>query len=123
MGLFDFFKSLFGPRVTRSPAGQAPPAAFGTRAAATRPKAAPPAPRKLNLDVAQFTPLSDSQVKARALFVGSLWGNPWFGRRDLIPPTSDSRTLLIDRAMVGHGLLTPEQLAEIHEVGAQMDKV
>ena len=55
--------------------------------------------------------------------VGSLWGNPWFGRTDLIPPVSDPRTLLIDSAMVGHGLITPEQLAEIHHVGEQMDRV
>jgi retron-type reverse transcriptase len=36
---------------------------------------------------------------------------------------SDERTALIDRGMVGIGLLTPEQLVEIHEVGVQMDKV
>jgi hypothetical protein len=41
----------------------------------------------------------------------------------LIPPVSDERTLLVDRALVAHGLLTPEQLAEIHEIGQQMDKV
>jgi retron-type reverse transcriptase len=55
--------------------------------------------------------------------VGSLFRNPWFGRRDLIPPVSDDRTALIDRGMVGLGLLTPEQLVEIHEIGAQMDKL
>jgi retron-type reverse transcriptase len=77
----------------------------------------------LNLDAGQFTPLADSDVKKKAKGLGSLWGNPWFGRRDLIPPVSDARTILIDRAMVAHGLLTPEQLAEIHEVGQQMDKV
>jgi len=49
--------------------------------------------------------------------------NPWFGRRDLIPPVSDERTAMIDRGMVGAGFLTPEQLVEIHEVGAQMDKL
>lgn len=82
------------------------------------------APRKLNLDPGQFAPLTGAQMKARALFTrGSLFTNPWFGRRDLIPPVSDSRTALIDRGMVGVGLLTPEQLVEIHEVGAQMERL
>src|SRR5262249_41587390 len=50
-------------------------------------------------------------------------GGAWFGRRDLIPPAEDLRTKLIDRAMVTHGLLTPEQLAEIHRVGAEMERL
>jgi hypothetical protein len=50
-------------------------------------------------------------------------GGAWFGRRDLIPPAEDLRTKLIDRAMVTQGLLTPEQLTEIHQVGAEMDRV
>src|SRR5205823_26623 len=64
-----------------------------------------------------------SQVQSQAGAVGSLWGNPWFGRRDLIPPTGDPRTSLIDRGMVGQGLITPEELAEIHKVGEEMDRV
>ena len=44
-----------------------------------------------------------------------------FGRRDLIPPVIDPRTILIDRAMVGQGFITPEELAEIHKIGEQMD--
>ena len=47
----------------------------------------------------------------------------WFGRRDLIPPEQDTRTNLIDRAMVTHGLLTPEELEHIHKIGAEMDQV
>jgi retron-type reverse transcriptase len=47
----------------------------------------------------------------------------WFGRRDLIPPAHDTRTNLIDRAMVTHGLLTPEELEHIHKIGAEMDSV
>src|SRR5262249_41407498 len=46
-----------------------------------------------------------------------------FGRRDLIPPADDPRTKLIDRALVTQGLLSPEQLVEIHAVGEQMDKI
>ena len=40
----------------------------------------------------------------------------WFGRRDLIPPDHDTRTLLIDRAMVTQGLLMPAELAHIHKI-------
>jgi retron-type reverse transcriptase len=46
----------------------------------------------------------------------------WFGRRDIIPPVSDLRTKLIDRGMLTQGLLTAEQLAEMHTVGEQHDK-
>ena len=67
--------------------------------------------------------MSGDQIKKKARGLGSLFRNPWFGRRDLLPPASDERTALIDRGMVGLGLLTPEQLVEIHEVGAQMEKL
>ncbi len=134
MGLFSWLSRLFGapPRrptrpppiigsvPQRAPVGRLPqPAATtGTSQAKSKP------PRKLNLDPGQFAALSSDQVRLRARFQGgSLFRNPWFGRRDLIPPVSDSRTALIDRGMVGLGLLTPEQLVEIHEIGAQMDKV
>ena len=38
----------------------------------------------------------------------------WFGRRDIIPPVSDLRTKLIDRGMLTQGLLSAEELAEMH---------
>jgi retron-type reverse transcriptase len=79
--------------------------------------------KPLNLDAGQFAPLSDEQTKAAASAAGNLMGNPWSGRRDLIPPASDPRTNLIDRAMVGQGLLTPEELAEIHKVGDEMSRL
>jgi retron-type reverse transcriptase len=83
------------------------------------------AARKLNLDPGQFAPLSPEQLRRRARGMGrfTFLSNPWFGRRDLIPPVSDERTAMIDRGMVGAGFLTAEQLVEIHEVGAQMDKL
>jgi retron-type reverse transcriptase len=82
------------------------------------------AERKLAaLEISQFSPLPASEVKKQARQLGSLWSSPWFGRRDLIPPVTDPRTLLIDRAMVAEGLIAPEQLQEIHEVGAAMDRI
>lgn len=76
----------------------------------------------LNLDAGLFKPLSDAETKRQAGGV-QLWGNPFLGRRDLIPPVSDTRTLIIDRAMVGHGLITPEALEAIHRIGDAMEKV
>ena len=100
-------------------AASAPPRQAAASAPAKR------APAKLNLDAGAFKPVSDSQATAEAKALGrnALWGSPWFGRRDLIPPETDPRTNLIDRAMVGHGLITPEELVEIHTVGRQMDEI
>ncbi len=77
--------------------------------------------KKLNLDASQFLPIGRDELLKAARGI-NLWASPWFGRRDLIPPVDDQRTGLIDRALITHGLLSPEQLAEIHEVGAEMDK-
>lgn len=107
------------------PAPAAPPSV-----ATVQPPAAPPQPTaparkpagKLQLDAGDFLPITRQEITEAAQGT-SLWGNPWFGRRDLIPPADDKRTKLIDRALVTHGLLSPEQLVKIHEVGAEMDRV
>jgi retron-type reverse transcriptase len=83
----------------------------------------PPAPQgALQLDLGTFAPMSDEQIRQAASGI-NLWANIMFGRRDLIPPVTDPRTLLIDKAMVAHGFATPEELAEIHRVGAAMDEI
>jgi RNA-directed DNA polymerase len=46
----------------------------------------------------------------------------WFGRRDTIPPVSDPWTKLIDRGMLTQGLLSAEELAEMHRVGDEWSK-
>jgi len=76
----------------------------------------------LGLDAGSYLPIQDADLKVAAKGLDR-FGNPWFGRRDLIPPTSDLRTNLIDRGMVSRGFLTPEQLREIHEVGDQMERL
>lgn len=78
----------------------------------------PSGPKKLNLDADDFLPISRDELVGAAKKLRS-WG-VWFGRRDLIPPGDDERTKLIDRALVTNGLLTPEQLAEMHQVGDEM---
>ncbi|HEX9046197.1 MAG TPA: reverse transcriptase domain-containing protein [Verrucomicrobiae bacterium] len=131
MGLFSWLGKMFGGSPPARPAMPPPLPSQRPGAPAAPPRPAPQAPqkkvRKLNLDPGQFAPLTGDQVKRRAFLqggsIGALFRNPWFGRRDLIPPVSDDRTALIDRGMVGLGLLTPEQLVEIHEVGAQMEKL
>lgn len=102
----------------------------GSAPAAAAPSASPAAALEKpdikplpDLNPGAFAPLSHNEVRQGAQSIGSLWGNPWFGRRDIIPPTSDPRTALIDRAMVGQGLITPEELEEIHRVGAEMDEI
>jgi retron-type reverse transcriptase len=86
------------------------------------PKAEPP--RTLGLDAGDFLPIARDELKSKAEAGRStLFSNASFGRRDLIPPVDDERTMLIDRAMVTHGFLSPEELAEIHRVGAEMDRV
>ncbi|SIN69542.1 RNA-directed DNA polymerase [Singulisphaera sp. GP187] len=76
----------------------------------------------LGLEASAYLPISRQEIKKAAKGIDR-FGNPWFGRRDLIPPADDPRTHLIDRAMVTQGLLSPEQLQEIHDVGARMDQV
>jgi retron-type reverse transcriptase len=96
------------------------------RASAPRqpaPPSLPQGPRRdktLNLDAGAFLPISQSELKSQAKNIDR---GAWFGRRDLIPPADDPRTKLIDRALVTNGLLSPEQLAEIHTVGAEMERV
>jgi retron-type reverse transcriptase len=143
MAFFDWLKRLFGlspdprksvdisphvigERGTTTAAGISsvtPSSGASLPPSTTQPLKKQQRPRSLKLDIGQFAPASDAETKQQARGLGSRWGNPWFGRRDLIPPASDQRTLIIDRAMVGHGIISPEQLTEIHEIGEQMDRV
>jgi RNA-directed DNA polymerase len=89
-----------------------------------RPAYRPPQRRetKLELDAEQFQPLPADQLRAQAL--STQFVRTWeFGRRDRIPSAADPRTKLIDQAMVGHGLIKPEELVHIHEIGQQMDEL
>ncbi|MGC3967921.1 MAG: reverse transcriptase family protein [Pirellulales bacterium] len=116
--------------------GASPPIPLATSAQSSvaqntntqRPAVIPPSPEVHTatlaaLDGNPFAPPSDDELRRRARGLRNRFGGGWFGRRDLIPPISDERTLLIDQGMVAHGLLTPEQLDEIHKVGLQMDAV
>jgi retron-type reverse transcriptase len=80
-----------------------------------------PPPGPIDLNAADFLPIAADELKQAAKNLKGF--GPWFGRRDVIPPADDPRTRLIDRAMVTNGLLTPEQLAEIHRVGDEMARL
>lgn len=77
----------------------------------------------IHLDLGPLSPLSREETLRQADQLGARSGNPWFGRRDLIPPLSDPRTQLIDRGMAAEGFITPEELVEVHRVGEEMDRV
>ncbi|HWB02605.1 MAG TPA: reverse transcriptase family protein [Verrucomicrobiales bacterium] len=84
---------------------------------ASGPRPSPPAGNTLtHLDAGDFAPISEEEMRRRAKKVDrSLVFR--FGLRSQIPPATDERTLLIDKALVAHGLLTPGRLVEIHETG------
>lgn len=105
-----------------TPPGRNVPPTRPTPATPARPAPTPRPNVTLNFDAAQFLPITRDELRQEAS--RDRWfGNVFFGRRDLIPPVDDPRTRLIDRALVTNGLLSPEQLTEIHRVGAEMDRL
>jgi RNA-directed DNA polymerase len=73
------------------------------------------------LDASRFVPVADEMKDfARSFGRGSLRGS-WTDR-DRIPSAETPRTRMIDRAMVGLGLLTQEELDEAHRVGKLVDE-
>jgi len=141
MGFFSWLKRLFTTKRTlpfRAPLDERlrtalaqnndaalPPNPARPQPAPARPQPAPaarPTPKNvtLHLEPGDFTPLAQGDVKKQAKGIQWNWSTVNFDRRDSIPAPTHPRTLLIDRAMVAQGLLTPEQLVEIHEAGAKM---
>lgn len=106
-------------QATVSMTGSAP--ASGSISAESPLPVTTPPPTTLDLDAGDFLPITRQELKEGAQNI-TRWG-PWFGRRDVIPPADDQRTKLIDRGMVTQGLLSPEQLVEIHQVGAEMERL
>jgi retron-type reverse transcriptase len=69
-----------------------------------------------------FLPINRDDLLKQGEDVRRTTGWMWFGRRDIIPPVSDARTKLIDRGMLTQGLLSAEELAEMHQVGDEWSK-
>lgn len=133
MGLGEWLRRLFGAQPSPPSAGSPPSRSAGAGVPAPTPpaqrQASPVAraptpqepsgePALQRLELSRFAPLAGKELEREAQRV-NLRTDPWLGRTDTIPPADDLRTALIDRALVGEGLLTPEQLARIHQVGDQ----
>lgn len=136
MGIWDRLKRAFGrgggrdggggegdgPRSDPPAPAPAPPsrAPVSTPISTSATLPAPP-PRSAAEDLARYQAseilgLSMAEVRKRSLKIDP-YRTPWIGRVDTIPPQTDERTALIDRGLMLRGLLTREQLEEIHRIG------
>ncbi len=70
------------------------------------------------LDTEKFAPISTAE--ALSATSGANWQSAYFDSRSVIPPGDLPRIQVIDRTMVGMGLISSQELAEIHEIGRQM---
>jgi RNA-directed DNA polymerase len=137
MAFWDFLKVFRGgkkpepapaPGTAAVPAAPAParqeaasaPAAHPTRPAEAAGTAAVPAAPGVR--PGDFLPIARDDLLKQGEEVRRTGGWMWFGRRDMIPPPTDPRTMLIDRGMLTQGFLTAEELAEMHRVGDEWDK-
>lgn len=142
MGFWDKLKRVFGGArppgggddgtgnpgdAAATPASQAspPPAQPGAPASAA-PSTSPSAGGATTIPPAATDParyqaneilgLSMAELRKRSLKIDP-YRTPWIGRVDTIPPQTDERTALIDRGLILRGLLTKDQLDEIHRIG------
>ena len=106
---WDKLKQLFGGRTDSVPAPSAP----ASSPLQVRP---PPPPDGSYLANPEILGLSPDEMRQRALRINPMQ-TAWIGRVDTIPPQSDERTALIDRGLILRGLLTEQQIADIHRVG------
>lgn len=92
--------------------------------AASRPTTSSPSPppesELSGLDASRFQPIShDDALEATS---DPSWKTAYFDPLNVIPSVSLPRIRVIDQTMVGMGLITAEELAEIHDVGEQMSQ-
>ncbi|MEW6352421.1 MAG: reverse transcriptase domain-containing protein [Thermodesulfobacteriota bacterium] len=75
------------------------------------------------LDHDRFAPISGEEARDLITKFRSFWRRTpiWYVGR--IPNPDLPHIRLIDRGMVAAGLITPEELAEIHRVGLEMDEI
>ena len=128
MAFWDFVEKLIGsgkkadgpgaaPTVPPPPSASEPPVLSGTPAPPPAPVSPLPPPRVEGAKASDFLPIRRDDLLKQGEEARRTTGWMFFGRRDLIPPTHDPRTLLIDRGMVTQGFLDPDRLAEMHRVG------
>jgi retron-type reverse transcriptase len=128
MGLFDWMFRR-GRKAEPEPIAPAPvppaplPPVETSPRAVPEPKPAAPEPATDTYAATEFLPVSRQEMMDAAKGGNLLATAFQFGRQSQIPPVSDPRTQLLDRAMVTHGLLSPEELNEIHRIGEEYDRV
>ena len=123
MSLWSFLRDL----VLGTSRRPRPPAPTQRTPLAAPPAAPPwPAPKHRSLppevlDLGAFAPVSDEEALAASRGMGiadSIGDNP---RR--IPGLGGLRLRIIEGGMVAHGYITPEELEQIHAIGARMDEL
>lgn len=75
-------------------------------------------PSLSGLDTDRFAPLSNEEALAQTRTAD--WRSAYYDSMAIIPPADLPRIQVIDRTMVGMGLISSEELAEIHEINRQM---
>jgi retron-type reverse transcriptase len=121
MSVFDWLFRRNRKGDSEPPAPPAAPTPATPLAAAPAATAPTPADQYAADD---YLPITRQEIVDAAKQHGRLLATAFqFGRQSQIPPAGDPRTQIIDRALVTNGLLTPEELAEIHRVGEEYDAV
>lgn len=114
MGFFDWLKSLFGAAPAREV--KLPPPKLPSLPPPPK-KPVPPPPPETSYE---FEPISRSELRKQA-DAPDVRSAAFRWNTGVIPPKDDPRVKLIDRAMVTRGLLTSDQLTEIHRIGDLME--
>ena len=72
----------------------------------------------IGLDTDKFAPMSiDAALAATS---AENWRSAYYDSRSVIPPQDLPRIQVIDRTMVGMGLISEQELAQIHDIGQKM---
>lgn len=104
------------PATTQAPAP--------TRAtSSTQASTPPPQPQQLaGLDADKFKPMTADQAMSTIRAAGNI-RSAMFDRLGVIPDAALPRIQIIDRTMVGIGLISGPELEHIHDVGRQMEQL
>ena len=70
------------------------------------------------LNTNKFAPMSVDEALSST--GAADWRSAYFDSRGVIPPEDLPRIQVIDRTMIGMGLISEKELAEIHDIGLQM---
>ena len=118
MGFWDWIKKTFGAgdETATRPRQEASPEARAAESAAGREAGGPAEATKADYSVPDIIGLSQEELQERAGKMAP-WRRWTWDNRGRIPDGKDERTALIERAMVLHGTLTDDELAEIHAIG------